>query len=157
MVSTLYRIASQEEEEEIIRKWKWFGYQINVRGNRRWCPPSETKVQVLLLLLLYSYPYSTIDVTPTPTPQSVLPVLRISTHTLHDRRRYPTDADTSVWFDGCLTLFNPHTTLLTKLVSSIYNLKSNNFKKSDKNKKIENKNDNDDDDDTATTTTTTTM
>ena len=40
-------------------------YQINVRGNRGWCPPNETEVQVLLLLLLlllhnrcYSYSYS---------------------------------------------------------------------------------------------------
>ena len=67
----------------------------------------------LLLPLLHdwchSYSYSTFGVTRT----------RISTHTLHDWRRYSTDTETSVWFDGCPTLSNPHTTLLTKFISSL--------------------------------------
>ena len=53
---------SNKKKKKKSNQW----YQINVRGNKRWCPPSETKVQVLLLVLLlllndrcYSHSFST--------------------------------------------------------------------------------------------------
>ena len=83
-------------------------------------------------LYSYYYSYSTFDVTRnrTHTPRSELLVI-----VLHDRRRHPTDADTMIKYlydtFRWSVIFNTHTILLTKSISSIENWKSNNTKKSD--------------------------
>ena len=53
-------------------------------------------------------------------------------------------------------IFNTHTIFLTKSISSLFNLKSNNYKKSGTRIRNRGEIDDGDDDDAATTTTTTT-
>ena len=71
---------------------------------------------------------------PTPTPQLMLLVLvLLLLLLLHDRRRHSTDREATtimICFNGRPVIFNTHSILLTKSISSISNLKLNNNKKS---------------------------
>ena len=73
---------------------------------------------------------------------------------LQEQRRHTTDRDVCACFNRCLVLINPHTIVLRNSISSLSNLKSNNFKKIDISNKKENKNTSDDDDNNAAAITT---
>ena len=75
--------------------------------------------------------FSGIDVTPTPTPTNEEAVN--GRRQIHEAGIQRTETKQYIYirFDGRPVIFNTHTILLTKSISSLSNLKSNNYKKSD--------------------------
>ena len=69
------------------------------------------------------YSYSTVDATPTHSPWT-----KKWRHSM-DRDVYNTCVFLSMGFPGVLVIFNTHTILLTKPISSIFNWKSNIYKR----------------------------
>ena len=122
------RIVSHSQEKELENQYIRLGVKLMWEIIRDGVRPAKRRCKCYCFW--WDRFYSTIDVTPNPTPiptpQSILLVLL-----LHDRRRHPTDAVKGLRFNGHHIIFNTHTILLTKSISSLSNLKSNNYKKKD--------------------------
>ena len=135
LLTLTYRITQRRTRKSIrsgdaiIFQIKSMAYQINVRRNRRWRPPSETEVQVLLLLVGSML----LLLVPTPTLRLMLLLLLLHKQTKKAcNGRNHNNKYVYISMGLLPVIFNTNTILLTKSISSLSKSKSNNCKKSDK-------------------------